>query len=228
MRRTKEDAAKTREAVIDAAEAVFFENGVSRSTLEQIAARAGVTRGAVYWHFKDKAEIFKALQERVRLPQEELLIEQALAHGHEDPLSLIDETALSALDVLAKDTRRQRIYTILSHRCEDVGEMAEILVRITDANRAMYNNLLQLMEMAERNGSLSRDWSPPLAVKALQCTFTGLLQEWLRNGKSFSIIEVGARMITGLIQSLRASEAMTQEGRPPRSPDPPSPRTAIA
>lgn len=226
MRKTKEDAAKTREAVIDAAETVFFENGVSRSTLEQIASRAGVTRGAVYWHFKDKAEIFKALQERIRLPQEELLIEQALAHGHEDPLSLIEETALSALHVLAEDTRRQRIYTILSHRCEDVGEMADILVRVTDADRAMYTNLLQLMEMAERNGSLSRGWTPPLAVKALQCTFTGLLQEWLRNGKTFSIIDVGTRMIASLVQSLRAAEATMQEEQPPQRPGPSTSRSA--
>jgi AcrR family transcriptional regulator len=227
MRKTKEDAAKTREAVIDAAEAVFFENGVSRSTLEQIAARAGVTRGAVYWHFKDKVEIFKALQERIRLPQEEL-IEQALAHGHEDPLSLIEEAALSSLHVLAEDTRRQRIYTILSHRCEDVGEMAEILVRITDADRAMYANLLQLMEMAERNGSLSPGWTPPLAVKALQCTFTGLLQEWLRNGKTFSIVDVGTRMIAGLIRSLRASDVATQEERSPQRSGPSTSRSAAA
>src|SRR5690606_41278730 len=67
-RRTKAEAEATREAILDAAEEVFIENGVSRATLEQIARRAGVTRGAVYWHFKDKNDLFTAMINRVRLP----------------------------------------------------------------------------------------------------------------------------------------------------------------
>ena len=53
VRRTKEAAAITREQLLDAAERVFRERGVAGSSLAQIAAEAGVTRGAVYWHFRD-------------------------------------------------------------------------------------------------------------------------------------------------------------------------------
>lgn len=60
MRRTKEDAQHTREALLDAAELVFAQRGVSRTSLQEIAKAAGLTRGAVYWHFKDKAELFNA------------------------------------------------------------------------------------------------------------------------------------------------------------------------
>ncbi|TIV74343.1 MAG: TetR family transcriptional regulator, partial [Mesorhizobium sp.] len=64
MRRTKAEAEQTREAVLAAAVDVFLERGVTRATLEQIASTAGVTRGAVYWHFRDKQEIFTALERR--------------------------------------------------------------------------------------------------------------------------------------------------------------------
>lgn len=56
-RRTKEDAEKTREALLDAAERVFLRRGVSTSTLNEIAKEAGLTRGALYWHFEDRKSV---------------------------------------------------------------------------------------------------------------------------------------------------------------------------
>lgn len=53
-RKTPEEAEKTRTAIVDAALAVFAEQGFARAQLEEIAARARVTRGAVYHHFPDK------------------------------------------------------------------------------------------------------------------------------------------------------------------------------
>ena len=67
-RRTKAEALETREQIIDAAERVFHKKGVSRSSLSDIAEEAGVTRGAIYWHFKNKHDIFVAMTERHRLP----------------------------------------------------------------------------------------------------------------------------------------------------------------
>lgn len=67
-RKTKEDTQATREGILDAAEACFHEHGVARTTLEMIGARAGYTRGAVYWHFKNKSEVLAAIVERVHLP----------------------------------------------------------------------------------------------------------------------------------------------------------------
>jgi len=51
---TKEKALETRERILDAAEDVFDDNGVSNTSLADIATAAGVTRGAIYWHFTNK------------------------------------------------------------------------------------------------------------------------------------------------------------------------------
>ena len=69
-RRTKEDADATRQALLDAAEAVFYAKGVGRASLAEIAQAAGATRGAIYWHFKDKVDLFNAMMDRVTLPLE--------------------------------------------------------------------------------------------------------------------------------------------------------------
>jgi len=60
-RKTKLEALETRERLLDAGEVVFRQRGVTRTSLAEIAAAAGVTRGAVYWHFKDKAALFHAM-----------------------------------------------------------------------------------------------------------------------------------------------------------------------
>lgn len=60
-RRTKEDAEKTRVQILEAALKVFSEKGYSRTTFVDIAKEIGLTKGAVYWHFKTKPELLTAL-----------------------------------------------------------------------------------------------------------------------------------------------------------------------
>ena len=61
MRKTKEEAAITRESLLQAALAVFSRKGYTAATMEDVARQAGVTRGAIYWHFGSKAELYTAL-----------------------------------------------------------------------------------------------------------------------------------------------------------------------
>ncbi len=82
-RRTKEEALATRDRILDAAEHVFFEKGVSHTSLADIAQHAGVTRGAIYWHFASKSELFDAMFDRVLLPIDEL--KAGTGEPHADP-----------------------------------------------------------------------------------------------------------------------------------------------
>ncbi len=60
-RKCKEDAEKTRLAVLESALDVFCEKGYAKATFDEIAARAGFTKGAVYWYFRNKADLISAL-----------------------------------------------------------------------------------------------------------------------------------------------------------------------
>lgn len=80
-RRTKADANATRDRLLDAAECIFYAKGVSRASLADIANEAGTTRGAIYWHFKDKADLFNAMMDRVTHPLMQAIDgTQAMAH----------------------------------------------------------------------------------------------------------------------------------------------------
>jgi AcrR family transcriptional regulator len=201
-RRTKAEAEETREKILDAAERLFFANGVTQTSLEKIAEEAAVTRGAINWHFANKVDLFRALHERVRLPQEDL-VEQAVADGHPDPLGLIEQICLDVLKILATDEQRQRVSAILLFRCEYVGEMAEALDRQNAADAAMRANLMRIFSMARDNGSLSAAWTPETAARVFESMITGLWADWLRYGKRFDLLVVGSQCIAELFVSFR-------------------------
>lgn len=56
-RRTKEEAEETKKAICLAALDIFCEKGYSRTTFDEIAKRINLTKGAIYWHFRNKADI---------------------------------------------------------------------------------------------------------------------------------------------------------------------------
>ena len=61
VKKSKDDAEKTRQAVLESALDVFSEKGYAKATFDEIAARAGFTKGAVYWYFRNKADLLSAL-----------------------------------------------------------------------------------------------------------------------------------------------------------------------
>src|SRR4051794_18166144 len=114
-RRTKEEAQATRERLLDAAESLFREHGVTRTSLAEVATAAGMTRGAVYWHFKDKADLFRAMCDRATLPLE-TQFEHVGADIADDPLGVLRELSIGALRTLAEDARAQNVFEIVFHK----------------------------------------------------------------------------------------------------------------
>ena len=65
MRRTQEDAEKTKQMILDAGFRMFAEQGYYHTSIEDIAKAANVTRGAVYWHFKNKEDFILAMADSI-------------------------------------------------------------------------------------------------------------------------------------------------------------------
>jgi len=86
VRRTRKEALETRNRILDTAVAIFGEKGVSRTSLADIADATGVTRGAIYWHFKNKGDLLNAMFERVALPMEEM-VERSTDDAAADPMA---------------------------------------------------------------------------------------------------------------------------------------------
>jgi len=175
VRKTKEEARRTRKQIVDAARAVFHRNGVSRSTLEQIAREAGVTRGAVYWHFKDKAELFAAMREDVFDPMRERLDSILFAEDYADPLDAVEASLMELFRVLEDCPDLRQVFEIMVLRCEYVGEFAGVRA---EANRPALDFLEKMKaayHKADARGTLRAGLDPETLALDTWAFVNGLL-----------------------------------------------------
>jgi AcrR family transcriptional regulator len=98
-RRTQADrTAATRAALVAAARQLFAEHGYAEVGTERVAQAAGVTRGALYHQFADKADLFAAVLEAVEVDLTQRLIEVVAALPQDDPIALVAAGAEAWLD----------------------------------------------------------------------------------------------------------------------------------
>jgi TetR/AcrR family acrAB operon transcriptional repressor len=201
MRRTKAGAEETRQSILCAAERVFYDKGVAEATLEDVARAAGVTRGAIYWHFANKTELLIALHDCVPLPQEDMLPEEVEANAR-DPLGAMERKCVAWLADIANDERRQRIYTILM-RCDYSDDMADILDRQKDLDDAGKASVRRAFEDAAVANQLAEGWTPDVASRCFIWMVKGLYLEWLRYGRRFDLAAEGKICLAQLFASFR-------------------------
>ncbi|WP_394559625.1 TetR family transcriptional regulator [Aquipseudomonas alcaligenes] len=201
MRRTKEQAEQTRADILAAAEQLFLEKGVAHSTLDQIARAAGVTRGAVYWHFENKAHLFHEMLSQVRLPPEQMT-ERLCGCGEVDPILSLRDLCIEAIYNLAVDEQRRRIFTILLHRCEFTDELREAEER----HNAFINQFICLVEnLFARPACQSRllpGITPRLAARAVHAQIIGLFTDWTRDQQLFDPQHDTAALIDAQLRGL--------------------------
>ena len=203
-RRTKEDAAITREQLLDAAETVFRQRGVARSSLAEVAAAAGVTRGAVYWHFRDKADLCAAMCERALLPLETSL-RDASAAEHDDPLAVLRELALAALTRLATDPRSQAVFEVMLHESVESAEMAAIAERKQRERRQCLTHIERVVQQAVACGQLPDDTDASLAARALHACVGGIMQDWVLDPAAYDLENSAAGLVDAIVAGLRTA-----------------------
>lgn len=217
-RRTKEDAAITREQLLDAAERVFRERGVAGSSLAEVASAAGVTRGAVYWHFRDKSDLCAAICERGTLPFETMLAAAGNA-SHADPLGALRELAVTALMRLASDTRSQAVFDVMYHNSEKAAALAPIALRKQRERRECLVHVERVLAQAVAKGQLPGDTDTALATQALHAYIGGVMRAWSADPASFELAASAPVMIDTFFAGLRAlPPRISNAARPARDP----------
>jgi TetR/AcrR family acrAB operon transcriptional repressor len=179
VRRTRDEALATREALLDAAERVFRASGVTRATLGDVASAAGVTRGAVYWHFRDKGELFGAMCSRATLPMQSRL-EQAADGDGDDAIATLREVSVRALREIASDPRTRAVLEILlckSERRTQRGRRRAARGRNGSPVRSAPSSASSCAR-SPRAGC-QPDTDSNLAAHLLQAFFHGVIQLWL-------------------------------------------------
>ena len=179
MRRTKEEAARTREAIVEAALGCFDRHGIAQTTLDQIAAAAKVTKGAVYHHFSGKHAILHEIREQLTLPLMDEADTSLLHHSGRPALERIEHFLLGMLDGLERDSRKRCALTVMNFKCEYVGELAgELSDALVNLDR-----LVGAFETAYKDARKCRetlpDLRPRIAAFETMAFMSGLMKLWL-------------------------------------------------
>lgn len=205
-RKTKAEALATRAQILDAAERVFAERGVARTSLHEIATAAGLTRGAVYWHFRGKYDLLAALWKRATLPLDEEFAAIDAAVG-DDPLRRIREKTARVAHRVVHDARTRNILGIALLRCEMVDEIAEATPQILRERDACRAGMVGELAAARSAGQVRSDVDPEGAAIALHGMLDGLCYHWLLDPGHFDLEHVVRDCVGNWLVGLAAPAA---------------------
>ncbi len=175
---------------------MFARQGVTRTTFEEIAASAGVTRGAIYWHFADKTELFFAMREQVAVPMIDQIDLALLRAEGSDPLAGVERFLRGILGALESDPAARRTFQIMGFKCEYVGELERELGLQRLRCSELVSKLTQTYGRARRAGRLRAGLRPSMAALET-CSFViGLTRLWLLDAKGSLLRRVARRLIS--------------------------------
>jgi len=215
MRRTKEQAEDTRRALLKAAESLFLDKGYENVSLSEIAAAAGLTRGALHWHFGNKQGLLFAIRDEMRLPMQDLAERLSEDSRLElDPLQALGEVISNAFQRLQADPRQRRIFKVLL--CLDSAGDAE---DSNDGNlfqRRLRMSLQTVFEAVARREKMPPPWTPASAALAFNAAVSGLINEWARGKTDFELVPDAEAFVHMILSSwglpIRLDEAVGKPG----------------
>lgn len=201
VRKTKEDALATRDSILDAAATLFAEHGVSRTTLQHIASAAGVTRGAIYWHFLDKGALINAMMERAAMPLESA---KSLLDNPDtgDPLGDLRENALCVFRLTMEDPGARRTFEIATLKMEFTDEMTAVRERRTQNQADWIRRAESRVQVGVRMGLIKPTVNSRAVALGLWVLLEGLIRNWLIL-PNFDLLEMGGEIIDTHLESLR-------------------------
>ena len=214
MRRTKEEAEQTRRRIMRAALRTFNRRGIARTTLEEVARSARVTRGAIYWHFAGKQALLRAIRDDVSLP----LIDQSdftlLSDSGADPLTRIERFLLDVLRAVEEDPRTRLAFCVMSFKCEYVGELAPELDEFVRKNERLCAVLTEVYTDARLRKALREGLTPRVAALGTLAFLVGLLRLWLLDEGSLGLRGEARQLVAAHVAGQRPPTPSAWVGKP--------------
>jgi TetR/AcrR family transcriptional repressor of acrEF/envCD operon len=199
-KKTKADALVTRQRLIDSAIEQFALRGVSNTTLTDVADAAGVTRGAVYWHFGSKAELFNEMW-KLQLPLRDIIQHRLIHDEKENALAWMRESFITALKYISTTPKQRALMQILYHKCEFNKEMMteeEIRQRLYFS----YGNMRKTVIQCISQGSLPADTNVEITLVVLHGFFSGVLKNWLLFPERIDLYQQAPELVDNIMATL--------------------------
>ncbi|MBD3274153.1 MAG: TetR family transcriptional regulator [Candidatus Marinimicrobia bacterium] len=168
MRRTKEEAEATRQSILDTALLEFADKGYSATKLHDIALKAGVTRGAIYWHFENKADLYLKLQDEIS-GETNAVIQEAIDEGGTFQ-DIIKRVLVRSLEYMERSERFRSFMQLIYTKTEMSPELEEGWERKIEQGESTLQGLIGIFESARQEGQIKQDVNP----RELAFTFLAL------------------------------------------------------
>lgn len=202
MRKTKTEALKTKEHLMLAALETFYQKGIARTSLNEIAQAAGVTRGALYWHFKNKEDLFDALFQRI-CDDIENCMHQDATDSDEQEWSLFRRTLMHFFTRLQTNDIHYKFHSILFLKFEHTEQNAAV-IDIADKHQSIWREkITEVLTKSIAQHALSEDLDTDMAAIFIKSMLDGLIWRWLSSDKSFDLAQTAPRMIDILLDNLK-------------------------
>ena len=185
MKRTKEEAAVTRATVLKAALAVFSAKGFAATTLDDVAKAAKVTRGAIYWHFKSKADLYNTLVQELSA-RGATVVQQAVSEGGTF-IEMLRRIFVRLCAVVEDDKEARAVMELGLFKTGLDPELQAGRRKQIDEGNALIAGIADAMRAGVMQGLLRNDMEPADMARAFIAFENGAIQMWLASPKSFSL-----------------------------------------
>ncbi len=185
MKRTKEEAAETHETLLKAALKVFSHKGFFAASLEDVAKEANVTRGAIYWHFGSKAELYNALLGKYATLSQEI-VQTAAAQGG-SLTDILRRVFIRLLETVATNPELRAMMEITLFKTERTPDLAASQLQRLESSRSLITGVADVMRQGIASGELRRDLDPEDLARAFMAFQNGAIYLWLFDPSSFSL-----------------------------------------
>lgn len=200
-RKTKEDAFITRQRIINVAISEFSTQGFASTSLADIASAAGVTRGAIYWHFKNKEELFNEIwQQSARYSL--YVSEKIHSENKDNPLKALQETLTYILRAAVSDPQQKSLMKIMFHKCEFTKEMtprSEIRRMVYFEEERLSSTLKRCVTLNQLPSKLNIEQS----VIIIRAYMSGLIENWLLCSENYDLNSNASGLVDNLITLLK-------------------------
>jgi AcrR family transcriptional regulator len=183
-RKTKEEAERTYHVLLDSATILFMHQGVAQTTLNDIAAEAGMTRGAVYWHFDNKDAVIQALWERNASILHETFTNEL---RHLDPANSAQHFR-KVIKQLVRSVVEQpeigQVIGIVMHSVEFTEEKTDLQRFLNNKHQVIHEVMEEALETLHRRDALRSQLPPKLLAQSTLCYLLGLIHVYLEPGQT--------------------------------------------
>lgn len=176
MRRTKADAEQTREDILASAMDIFCEKGYSKTTFDEIAKRINLTKGAVYWNFRNKPDIVAALINDFAA-KHMVMIEEFLDNLHDVEFQDIIDMELLINQKIREDEKFAKFLFFVTCQMEwSESIISKIRPSIEETKNVGRNLIYNMLSELQKNKKIRDDVDVDMITEVLIMLYAGTLE----------------------------------------------------